>query len=118
MALDTRTTDLVPRLLDELETTKDPRRLEALADLLGAAHDERAIPSLLNRLGDWSVQEDTDVEDAVCTALVELHVMHSLGHLRFFVLPPQCLTREAAYAVEHLRQLIPTRYFSTGSCLP
>ena len=58
------TVDTQWNLLQEFERTNDPRRIEALADRIGASGAPGAVRALLWRLGDWPVQEDPDVEDA------------------------------------------------------
>ncbi len=111
MTLDARSVQEVPALLAELESTRDPRRIEVLADVLGNARDPAAIPSLLGRLGDTRVQEDRDVEDAVCRALVARSVMRALGNLRFAFVPQHELPMGASDTMRALGPSIPMRYF-------
>jgi hypothetical protein len=97
--------------VDELRSTNDPRRLEGLADMLGAIGDVRAISALLHRLGDSIVQDDADVENAVGDALVYLGVMRRLGNLNFrFV---RDLAPPTAQWIEANIQTIPQKYFAS-----
>ena len=79
--------EVVSELIVRLVGTTKPREIELIADLLAAERDRRAIRPLLMRLGDSYVQEDADIEDAVCSALVALDVMCSHGNRTFFFLP-------------------------------
>ena len=88
--------------IQELERTTHPVRLEALADQLGANHDPSAIGALLWRLGGSIVQDDPDVEDAVCGALVSLAVMRPVGNQRFVFRARHELTEDT---VSRLREL-------------
>jgi hypothetical protein len=97
-------------LLQEFERTNDPRRIEALADRIGASGAPGAVRALLWRLGDWPVQEDPDVEDAVCGALVRLGVMRSRGNQTFAFLPRHELPPDVVDLVRQLGNAIPMRY--------
>ena len=87
------------------------REIELIADHLGSAGDPRAIRPLLARLGDCQVQEDRDVEDAVCRALMSLGVMCSSGNLRFSLRPRHVLPNEVVDSIRELAASIPWRYF-------
>jgi hypothetical protein len=103
----------VPELIAELEQTRDARRLEIVADLLGAARDRRAVAPLLRRLGDPLVLENAYAEDAVCAALVALGVMRAYGASRYGLLPRHELDRDTATALAELDAGVPLRYFLT-----
>jgi len=94
-----------------LDRTTEPHEIETIADQLGAAGDRRAIRPLLTRLSDCHVQEDADVEDAVCRVLVALDVMCSSGNLSFAFRPPHLLAPEVVETVRELGPAIPMRYF-------
>ena len=87
--------------------------MEAIADELGVACDRRAIRPLLMRLGDSCVQDDPDIEDAVCRALVALDVMCSPGNQTFFFLPRRLLPDDVVATIRELGVAIPWRYFDT-----
>jgi hypothetical protein len=91
-----------------------PHEIELIADYLGEAGDPLAIRPLLMRLGDCRLQEDPDVEDAVCRALMALGVMCSSGNLTFSLRPRQHLGDDAAETVRELAGTIPWRYFGTS----
>jgi hypothetical protein len=101
---------VVAELIAALERATDPREIELLADQLGAARNARAVRSLLMRLGDCHVQEDADVEDAVCRALVALDVMYSSGNLSFAFQPLHLLAPDVAETLRELGPAIPMRY--------
>jgi len=107
-----RTGPAVEELILFFIQATDPRLIEVLADQLGAAGDRRAIRPLLMRLGDCRVQEDPDVEDAVCGALVALDVMGCSGNLSFSLLPPEDLAGDVVGTIRELAGKIPLRYFS------
>jgi hypothetical protein len=96
--------------LEELEHTNDPARIEALADGLDDSGGVRATRALVWRLGDSHVQDDPDVEDAVCGALVSLGVMRSSGNQRFAFLPRHELPDGVAELLHQLETVIPMRY--------
>jgi len=102
---------VVEELILFLIQATDPRVIEVLADQLGAAGDRRAIRPLLMRLGDCRVQEDPDVEDAVCGALVALDVMRCSGNLSFSLLPPEVLADDVVETIRELAGAIPWRYY-------
>jgi hypothetical protein len=97
-------------LLQEFERTNDLRRIEVLADRIGASGDPQAVRVLLLRLGEWPVQEDPDVEDAVCGALVRLGVMHSRGNQTFAFRPRHELPPDVVDLVRKLGNVVPMRY--------
>jgi len=101
----------VEELMICLIRATDPRVIEAVADQLGAAGDRRAVRPLLMRLGDCRVQEDRDVEDAVCSALVALDVMRCAGNLSFSFLPPEVLADDVVETMSELASTIPQRYY-------
>jgi hypothetical protein len=97
-------------VVEELARTTNARRIETLADLVTPAADPAITHALLWRLGDCIVQDDPDVEDAVCSALVRLRVMRRLGNQRFQFRPRHELPSDV---VAMLRDdiVIPLRYF-------
>ena len=100
-----------PELIAELEQTDNARRLEIVADVLGAARDHRAVPSLLTRLGDPLVQKNEAVEDAVCAALVALGVMRTYGAQRYALQPRYLLEPDVVTTLTELGSTVPLRYF-------
>jgi hypothetical protein len=98
-------------LLEELARTSDARRLEAIADALSDTTDQRAIRPLLWRLGDSIVQDDPDVEDAVCGALNALGVMRSAGSRTFSLRPRDELNDEVVHVLREFAAVLPHRYF-------
>ena len=97
-------------LIDRLDRAKRAFEIEAIADELGATGDHRAIRPLLGRLGDCCVQEDADVEDSVCRALVALDVMREFGNLSFALRPCHVLAPDVVEMIEELGPAIPMRY--------
>jgi hypothetical protein len=108
------TNPAVEELIVLLAQATKPRTIEAVADQLGAAHDRRAIRPLLMRLGDSYVQEDRDVEDAVCRALVALEVMRCSGNLSFSLRPRPDLADDVVETIREVAETIPWRYFGTA----
>jgi hypothetical protein len=96
--------------IEELLRTTDPRRIEVLADVIGAANDRSAIRPLLWRLGDSMVQDDPDIEDAVCGALVALSVMTTSGNQCFALRPAHELPPDVVSVLRELAVAIPARY--------
>ncbi len=96
-----------------LDRTTNPRTIEIVADRLGATHDRRAIRPLLTHLGDCRVQEDRDVEDAVCRALMALGVMCCSGNLSFSLRRRPDLADDVVETIRELAGTIPWRYFGT-----
>lgn len=102
-------------ILYEFADCRDLRRLEELADRIGVIGDQRAIEPLLQRLGDDHVQEDPDVEDAVCDALVKLGTMRKIGNLNYRFLPNTQLPNGVSEILVQLRQLIPRKYIESNA---
>jgi len=102
---------LTAELIAEFECATRPCRIEFLADRLGATGDPRAVRPLLARLGDCRVQEYSDVEDALCGALVSLGVMRASGNMTFAFRPRHLLPPEVVEAVRELGPAVPMRYF-------
>ena len=100
----------VSQLIAEFMECQDFGKLEELADKLGEARDSRAIEPLLSRLGGDRVQEDRDVEDAVCGAFVKLGVMKQIGNLSFRFLDDALLPEGVDSLLEKYRPWIPSRY--------
>lgn len=98
-------------LLNEFRSCQSSARLEELADQIGQERDTRAIPELLARLGDDRVQEDRDVEDAVCGALVKLGAMRKFGNLNFRLVDFGRFDIETFRSIQALRPRIPEKYF-------
>ncbi len=112
--VETRPTgSIVEYLIALLAEATQPREIELIADHLGEAGDPRAIRPLLARLGDCQVQEDPDVEDAVCRALMSLGVMCSSGNLRFSLRPRRDLPDDVVDTIRDLAATIPWRYFGS-----
>ena len=106
-----RTSPAVEQLLLLLAQTTNPRMIEAVADELGTVRDRRAIRPLLMRLGDSRVQDDPDIEDAVCRALLALGVMRCAGNLSFSLRPRYELDDDVAEMIRDLVGVFPWRYF-------
>ena len=87
------------------------REVEMIADFLGEAGDARAIQPLLMRLGDCQVQDDGDVEQAVCGALMALGVMCTSGEHSFRLRPRSVLTDDVVATIRELSGAIPWQYF-------
>ena len=104
----------VEELIVRLISSTNPLEIEVIADELGAARDHRAVRPLLMRLGDCKVQEDADVEDAVCSALMALDVMCSSGNRSFHLRPRRELPDDVVATVRELASVIPWRYFGTA----
>jgi hypothetical protein len=112
--VETRTGSTVEDLIERFDRATHPREIELLADLLGEARDRRAIRPLLERLSDCQVQEDRDVEDAVCQALTGLGVMCSSGNLSFSLRPKNGLPDDVVKSIRDLAGAIPWRYFGNA----
>jgi hypothetical protein len=105
----------VEELIARFNHATHPREIETIADSLGAAGDTRAIRPLLMHLGDCQVQADTDVEDAVCGALISLGVMCASDTHCFRLRPRRALSDDAVGAVREFSGAIPWQYFGTRS---
>ena len=103
-------TPAVAELIAGLARATTTYEIEAIADQLGAAGDRCAIGPLLTRLGDCQVQEDTDVEDAVCGALVALDVMRTFGNRSFALRPRHLLAPDVVEMITELGPAVPMRY--------
>lgn len=108
----TEHSDPVPALVAQLLRTRDRIELEMLADDLATTRSTQAVRALVLRLSDSLVQDDPDVETAVCDALVALGVMTSAGNLRYAFRPDGELDAEARRAISYLRPIVPTRYLA------
>src|SRR5690242_16945434 len=97
--------------IDLFLQAKRCEEIEIRADRLSEWNDPATMDVLLYRLGDAQVQEDPDVEDAVCSALVKLGVMERRGNRNFRFRLREELSDEAQELVyvKH-RQLMPSRY--------
>ena len=108
--------------IDELGATREPARVECLADDLSRLGAERWTGSLREELlqalllclaGD-SVRQDADAEDAICSTLERLGVMTRAGNLVFAFLPDADLPPCDRDAVRRYRPWLPARY-TTGT---
>jgi hypothetical protein len=108
------TNSAVEELIVLLAQTTEHRSIVAIADQLRAANDPRAIRPLLMRFGDCDVQEDRDVECAVCRALVALGVMRCSGNVAFGLRPRPDLADDVVETIRELAETIPWRYFGTA----
>src|ERR1700722_7376023 len=98
--VDRRPTDAtVEELIELLDRTTDPSVIEMVANRLAATRDHRAIRPLLMHLGDRLVQDDAEVEDAMCHALMALGVMCSTGDLSFSLRPRRAFTDDVAETI-------------------
>lgn len=97
-------------LITEFKESQDSERIEALADKLGETDDRQVIEPLLYRLGDSRVQEDPDIEDAVCTALVRLGVMQKLGNLNFRFVDESSMPEGIMNLIKKYERWIPRKY--------
>jgi hypothetical protein len=111
-SIETRPTEsIVDYLITLFAEATQPREIEVIADHLGEAGDRRAVRALLARVGDRQVQEDPDVQDAVCRALMSLGVMCSSGHHSFSLRPRHSLPDDVVETIHDLAASIPWRYF-------
>ena len=109
-----RSGSTVEDLIERFDHATHPREIELLADLLGEARDPCAVRPLLERLSDCQVQEDRDVEDAVCQALTALGVMYSSGNLSFSLRAKNALPDDVVKTIRDLAGVIPWRYFGNA----
>jgi hypothetical protein len=87
--------------------------IEQTADQLANISDIRSVDALLYRLADSKVQDDSDVEDAVCSALVRLGVMDKLGNLNFRIRSREKLSTQVSDLVfGQYFGTIPLKYFA------
>jgi len=103
----------VEEMITILDHATHPREVELIADYLGETGDRRAIRPLLLHLGDYEVQHDADVEDAVCGALMSLGVMCRSADHCFHLRPRRVLPDDVAAAIRELSGAIPWQYFGT-----
>lgn len=103
--------DELSALIEKFRNTNNLTELENIADQLGTIGNERAIESLLYRLGDNQVQEDPDVEDAVCDALVKLGIMTRIGNLNFRFINSSLMKKDFLAIIEKYKRSIPNKYF-------
>ncbi|HKA27318.1 MAG TPA: hypothetical protein VKD88_08090 [Gaiellaceae bacterium] len=103
--------DRVQLEIVRLLTSSDPDEIEALADDLGGSGDTRAIGPLVSLLTDSRVNDDPDLEDAVCSSLVHLGAMEQRGNLNYSFVDLSRLTPESGDALRRLDPVIPRRYF-------
>lgn len=94
-----------------LLTSSDAGEIEAVADDLGRLGDRRAIGPLVSMLADSRVNDDPDVEDAVCASLVLLGAMECRGNLNYSFVEPSRLNAECDDALRRMNPVIPRRYF-------
>jgi len=99
-----RTSD-IERLADELST--DPT--------IGPTPRRDLLEVLLVRLGDESVRDDPDTEDALCSALVRLGLMRRHGNLVFRFRLDHELSPADATLVHRYDAWLPLRYVPNGS---
>ena len=97
-----------------LLTSKQPEEIETLADDLGRLGDLRAVGPLASRLADSRVQDDPDVEDAVCASLASLGVMERRGNLNYAFVGPDRLDPLARDALRRLSSIMPRRYIQAS----
>lgn len=103
--------DSVLQMIAEFAAATSLERIEHLADKLAASGDMRAAAPLIERLGDAQVQSDSDVEDAVCGALVDLGIMKRLGNLTFCFVDESALPSSVTTVISANKLSIPTKYF-------
>ncbi len=106
--------DQVDYVIVRLLTATSPEEIEAVADDLGRLGDDRAVGPLAYRLADSRVQDDPDLEDAVCSALVRLGVMNGRGNLNYSFVGPSRLNAETANALGRVSPVLPRRYFESS----
>ena len=105
--------DILLSVIERFHNATKFEEIEELADEIGrmaSRYRKAAVDALLSRLGDPVVQEDPDVEDAVCTALARLGVMRRKGNLNFVLLSPGSLHGGIRNLLEKHEIYIPRRY--------
>jgi hypothetical protein len=100
----------VNEIISKFRLCQDFEQLEHLADIMGDSGNDKVIKPLLERLFDDKVQEDADVEDAVCSALVKMGVMERLGNLNFKFLDKKDSPVDVANFYSHRNRAIPQKY--------
>ena len=103
-------------IVEAFRSARDLDDIEDCADSLGKTCERSrlaAVDALLYRLGDEPVQEEPDVEDAVCRALVRLGVMQQKGNLSFTLFPDAFLSHAIRKLVRKHAMSIPRRYRMT-----
>lgn len=103
----------VERLIVRLDDATDPQEIVQIADGLGASRDPRAIRPLLEHLGHHGVQDNPEVEGALCRALIALGVMWRSGDHTFCLRSRRALSDDVAETVHELAGSIPWPYFGT-----
>ena len=78
-------------LIEEFRNSLRSQQLQELADVLADTPGDDVTAALLERLGSDQVQDDPDVENAVCTALVKRGIMRELGNLNYRFEEPSLL---------------------------
>ena len=104
----------VEEVIARLDGATNLREIEMIADQLRVFGDHRAITPLLCCLGDERVQDDPEVEDAVCRGLMALGVMCNSGNGRFSLRPRALLADDVIEAIGDSAGVIPWRYFGTA----
>jgi hypothetical protein len=106
--------DPVVRAIVRLLSSTSPEEIEAVSDYLGASADSRAIGPLASRLADSRVNDDPDLENAVCSSLVSLGAMRQQGNLNYAFVDFDRLDPLARDALRRLNSIMPRRYFHTS----
>ncbi len=93
--------------------TNDLKFIEVAVDRLSKFEKTPGIiSSILYRIGDDRVQEDPDVEDAVCEALVKLGIMKRTGINQMYKIVAQ-QDPDIQNVLDHLKRRIPLKYFES-----
>jgi hypothetical protein len=106
--------DPVVRAIVRFLSSAAPEEIEAVADYLAASGDSRAIGPLASRLADSRVNDDPDLENAVCLSLVSLGAMRQHGNLNYAFVDPDRLDPIAGDALRRLISILPRRYFQAS----
>ena len=96
-------------LISLLRDSQDPVVLEAVADEVGDRRLLRSASVLVDRLLGSRVQDDRDVEDAVCHALTMLGLMERRGHLTYFFVESKAANLVPDW--DRISAYLPRRYF-------